>query len=161
MRYYHLVQQGELLNFIFETLKNRKAPHKWVSMGAIGDKAQERIKQKCGAIVSEIHIDNSGIIHAVSQTHHNLSPEDLLLAVDVINTASDISLSDKKHLSNEVLIFKHDIDGEITFLTEVHSKNRYLLVFNAWRKKKARRYPDATLKSPGAYAQNDSPSAVD
>ena len=29
--------------------------------------------------------------------------------------------------------------GEITFLAEVHIKNDYLLIFNAWRQKKARR----------------------
>ena len=45
----------------------------------------------------------------------------------------------------DVLIFKKDIDGEIAFLTEAHIGNGFLLVFNAYRQKKARRRPDATL----------------
>jgi len=149
-----------LQDFIKESLKDRKAPHKWIRIGAISSDAQKRIKQKCGAYVSEIHIDNSGIIHATGKPHHNLEPDDLLHAVDIINTTNDISLSEKKHKSNDVLIFKQEINGDITFLTEVHVKNGYLLVFNAWRQKKARRDPDAAERPPGAYAQSDSPSAT-
>jgi hypothetical protein len=146
-------------SFIMETLKNRKASHKWIRIGTIVDDAQKRIKQKCGANISEIHIDNSGIIHAITQAHHNLEPEDLLYAVDVINTTNDIDLSEKKHKCNDVLIFKQDIYGSIIFLAEIHVKNKYLLVFDSWREKKARRDPDAAKKLPGAYVQNESPSA--
>ena len=149
----------ELYKFIMESLKNRKAPHKWIQIGTIVEDAQKRIKQKCGAIITEIHTDNSGIIHAVAPAHHNLEPEDLLYAVDVINTTNDIDLSEKKHKCNDVLIFKQDIDGSIIFLAEIHVKNKYLLVFDAWREKKARRDPDAAKKLPGAYVQNESPSA--
>ena len=152
-----------LQDFIKESLKNRKAPYKWIRIGIIENNAQKRIEEKCGYKVSEIHIDNSGIIHTMAQAHHNLESDDILYAVDVINTTNDISLSGKKHKSNDVLIFKQDINGSITFLAEVHAKNGYLLVFNAWRPKKARRDPDAAkLKSarpPGAYVQNESPSA--
>ena len=147
-----------LYDFIKESLSNRKAPHKWIRAGIIGNDAQKRIEQKCGAKIPEIHIDNSGVIHAMTQAHHNLEDDDLLYAVDVINTTNDISLSDKKHKSNDVLIFRQDINGEITFLTEVHVKNAYLLVFDAWRKM-ARRDPDAAKRPPGAYVQNESPSA--
>jgi hypothetical protein len=149
-----------LQGFINESLKDRKAPHKWIRIGIIGKDAQKRIEQKCGAKVSEIHIDNSGIIHAMCKPQHNLEPDDLLHAIDVINTANDISLSEKKHKSNDVLIFKQEIDGNITFLTEVHVKNGYLLVFDAWRQKKARRDPDAVKRPPGAYVQNESPPAI-
>jgi hypothetical protein len=148
-----------LCDFINESLKDRKAPHKWIRIGIIGNDAQKRIEQKCGAIVSEIHIDNSGIIHAMDKLHHNLKSDDLLHAVDVINTTNDISLSEEKHKSNDVLIFKKDISGDITFLTEVHVKKGYLLVFNAWRQKMARRDPDAAKRPPGAYVRNESPSA--
>ena len=153
-----------LMDFIEESLKNRNAPHKWIRIGTIGNDAQKRIEQKCGAKVSEIHIDNSSVIHAMTQAHHNLEPDDLLYAVDVINTTNDISLSGKAHRSSDVLIFKQSIKGDITFLTEVHVKNDYLLVFNAWREKKARRDLDAAkLKSarpPEAYVRNESPSAA-
>ena len=145
--------------FIIESLKNRKALHKWIQIGTIVDDAQKRIKQKCGSNITEIHIDNSGVIHAIAQAHHNLEAEDLLYAVDVINATNDIELSDKKHKCNDVLIFKQDINGSIIFLAEIHVKNKYLLVFDAWREKKARRDPDAAKKLPGAYVQNESPSA--
>ena len=69
----------------------------------------------------------------MAQAHHNLEPDDLLRAVDVINTI---------------------------FLTEVHVKNGYLLVFDAWRQKKARRDPDAAKRPPEAYVRNESPSAA-
>ena len=133
-----------LQDFINETLRDRKAPHKWIKIGIIGKDAQKRIKEKCNSKVSEIHIDNYSIVHAMDKPSHNLEPDDLLHAIDVINNSKDISLSDRKHLSNDVLIFREDINGEITFLTEVHVKNDYLLVFDAWRQKKARRYPNAT-----------------
>ncbi|MDR0321058.1 MAG: hypothetical protein LBI28_06105 [Treponema sp.] len=148
-----------LKDFIEETLKNRKAPYKWIRIGTVRNEAQGRIEQKCGAKVTGIHIDNSSVIHAMIQAHHHLEPDALLHAVDVINTTNDISISEKKHKSNDVLIFKQDINGYITFLTEVHVKNGYLLVFDAWRQKKARRDPDAAKRLPGAYVQNESPSA--
>jgi putative aminopeptidase FrvX len=85
-------KQIKLHNFINESLKDRKAPHKWMRTGTIGTDAQKRIEQKCGVNVAEIHIDNSGIIHAMSKHQHNLDPDDLLHAVDVINTTNDLSL---------------------------------------------------------------------
>jgi len=148
-----------LHDFIKETLKKRKSPYKRIRIGNISDEAQNRIKVICGRKVSEIDIDNSGIIHAIKKVEHNLQPDDLLNAVEVINTAANISLSKKKHKTNDVLEFRKDIDGEITFLAEIHEKNDYLLIFNAWRQKKARR--DATAKRPSANVQNESPRADD
>ena len=146
-----------LHDFIEETLKKRKSPYKRIRIGNISDEAKKRIESICGEKISGIDIDNSGIIHAIKKAEHNLQPDDLLNAVEVINTAIDISISSKKHKSNDVLVFKKDIDGDITFLAEVHEKNDYLLVFNAWRQKKARR--DATAKRPSANVQNESPRA--
>jgi hypothetical protein len=58
----------------------------------------------------------------------------LLHAVDVINNSQDIELSPLKPQNNPVLVFRKNIDGELTVLTEVRKKNGYLLVFDAWRK---------------------------
>ncbi|MDR1231087.1 MAG: hypothetical protein LBK61_06780 [Spirochaetaceae bacterium] len=88
---------------------------------------------------------------------HNLEADDLLHAVDVINNSQDIELSPLKHQKNPVLIFRKDINGELTVLTEVRNKNGYLLVFDAWRKKRRRRRSDAVGAPPGTYVQNDSP----
>jgi len=146
-----------LNNFIEETLKKRKNPYKRIKIGNISDETQKRIKDICGSEVSEIDIDNSGIIHALKKVEYNLQPDDLLNAVEVINTATNICISKRKHKTNNVLEFKKDIDGEIIILAEVHEKNGYLMIFNAWRLKKARR--DATAKRPSANVQNESPRA--
>jgi hypothetical protein len=58
-----------------------------------------------------------------------------------------------------VLIFKKDIGGQLTVLAEVRKKNGYLLVFDAWRKQKARRRSNAVQAPPGTYALDDSPQA--
>jgi putative MATE family efflux protein len=152
-------QHENLYDFILETLENRHGAYKRIVIGYVHPSAQKRIEELCHAKVSEIDIDNSGIVHAVTKVHHNLSPDDLLDAVDVINTATDISLSGKKHKDNDVLVFSKDIDGEITFLTEVHVTNDYLMIFDAWRKKKARR--DPTVRRPRADVQDEPPRAFD
>ena len=146
-----------LHDFIQESLKNRKNPYKRIQIGNISAEAQKRIKSICGSKITGIDIDNSSIIHAMKKAEHNLEPDDLQNTVEIINTSVEISLSDKKHKSNDVLVFKKDINGEMTILAEVHKKNDYLLIFNAWRQKKARR--DATAKRPSANVQNVSPRA--
>ena len=132
------VDGSGLMDFIKRSLENKKAPYKRVIIGTINNDAQIRIKNVCGVNVKEIDIDNHSIIHTLANRNHNLEPEDILLPVDVINTSVNIELSDKKHQENQVLVFKKDIDGDITFLTEVRVKNGYLFIFNAWRQKKAR-----------------------
>jgi hypothetical protein len=59
-----------------------------------------------------------------------------------------------------VLEFKKDINGNIKILAEVHESKNYLMIFNAMRKKKAQRRPDATKMSPGAHVQDAPPLAL-
>ena len=139
-----LATREEFNDFFKQSLEKRDNENKRVIIGIINEEAKQRIKNVCGAVISNINIDNNGVIHALKKKNHNLDPSDLFFAIDVINTTSDIILSDKKHLSNIVLIFKQDIDGEIAFLTEAHIRNDYLMIFNAYRQKKARRCLDAT-----------------
>jgi len=63
-----------LHDFIKETQKNRKRPYKRIQIGNISDEAQKRIENICGGKISEIDIDNSGIIHAIKKAEHNLQP---------------------------------------------------------------------------------------
>ena len=139
-----LTTREEFQDFIKQSLEKKDKENKRVIIGKINEGAKKRMEKICGSVISNINIDNNGVIHALKKKNHNLKPDDLLYTVDVINTTADISLSEKKHLSNIVLTFKQDIDGEISFLTEAHIKNDYLLVFNAYRQKKARRCSDAT-----------------
>ncbi|MDR2534983.1 MAG: hypothetical protein LBD29_03005, partial [Treponema sp.] len=152
--------KGELKTFIDESLADRNGKNKNALIGKIEKEAKKRIEDAYGKTldIENISTDSSSIVHAATKSAHNLKPEDLLLAVDVINTTTDIERSDKQHQNNDVLIFKKDIDGEITFLTEVHVKDGYLQVFDAWRQKKSRsrRRPDAAKRPPRADAQNAS-----
>jgi hypothetical protein len=148
----------ELKGFIKESQEDRHSPNRRVIIGEVNNDARKRIEDISGKTVKNINIDSESIRHSLKKPEHNLEPEDLLLAVDVINTATDIKLSDKKHLQSDVLTFKKDIDGEITFLTEVRARKNYLLVFNAWRQKKARsrRCSNADQSPQGTYVQNES-----
>jgi hypothetical protein len=148
----------ELQTFIDTTMKDRTAPFKRVVIGDVTKAAQARIEQVFPAKVERINIDNQDIFHAMRKASHNLEQDDLLFAVDVINTATDITVSPDKHLKNTILVFKQDIGGgELTILAEVHAKHKYLLVFDAWRQKKARRSPTANM--PRANVQNGSSHA--
>jgi hypothetical protein len=130
-------------DFISESLKKRWLPAKQIIIGSIEPEAQKRIEDKSNQKISKIEIDSNCVIHAIEKTTHNLEHKDLLQAVDVINTATDIELSPRKHQDCKVLIFKKEIGNEITFLTEVHVGKDHLLVFDAWRQKRLRRSPDA------------------
>jgi len=148
----------ELRGFIEEAIKNRRCPNnKRVIIGEISDRARRRIETVSGKAVKNVNLDSSGIIHALKKPNHNLEIEDLLLAVEAINTAAEIELDERKHQDSGVLIFRKDIDGEITFLTEIHAKSGYLLVFNAWRQKKARSRSrsNATRGPQGAHVQDE------
>jgi hypothetical protein len=81
--------------------------------------------------------DSNSIWHAYRKKEHNLEQDDFLYAVDVINTATDVSFSLKKHKDNNVLLFTKDIiGGKITFLAEVRGSRNALLVMNCYRQRK-------------------------
>jgi hypothetical protein len=128
------MEEQKLKEFIDETMNDRSASYKWLKLDMLGEKTQTYIEQKLGSKLNHISIDKHGIIHALKKTTHQLEPNDLFYASSVINTSSDVTVSPYKHNSCPVLIFKHDIGGgELTILTEVHSRDGYLLIFNAWR----------------------------
>jgi len=58
------------------------------------------------------------------------------------------------------LEFRKDINGNIKILAEIHESKDYLMIFNAMRKKKAQKRPDATKMSPGAHVQDAPPPAL-
>jgi hypothetical protein len=153
-----MITAQALKAFIDTAMGNRSAPYKRVVVGETSTGTRAYIENITGSIVKNINIDNSGIIHAMGKPAHNLESDDLLYAVEVINTSTDITISPEKHLSNTVLVFKKDIGGgELTVLTEVHKKGDYLVVFDAWRQKKALRYTTANM--PSANVRNASQQA--
>jgi len=152
--------QEEFQNFIKQSLENRDGINRKIKIGETTKDARKRIKKIYGKSISNIGIDNNGIVHAHEEKHHNLETDDLFHVVDIINSALDISVSDTKHQDCDVLEFKKDINGNIKILAEIHNSKNYLMIFNAMRKKKAQRRPDATKMSPGAHVQDAPPPAL-
>jgi hypothetical protein len=80
-----------------------------------------------------------------------LEDNDLLHIVEVINTTTDIELSDKSHQDNIVLTFKKDANGELNFVEEVRIKhNGQLALVTCYRPKKAGRDLTHTQSAPEA-----------
>ena len=140
--------EKEYQDFIDKSLAERSEDTQRVNIGKTTIEARKHIEDVYGKSVSNIDIDNTGIIHTFDKKEHNLEPDDLIHAVDVINTPNTISLSEKKHQGCDVLVFKKDINGELDVLAEIHSLKDYLLIFNAMRKNKVRKRPDAALEAP-------------
>jgi hypothetical protein len=108
-------------------------------IGDIVPEAALRIKAVCGASVSKIMIDNGQIRHAYRKANHNLEDDDIFRLVEIINTATDITLSERKFLHNQALLFVKDISGEITFLIQVRIEFGGWLAFgDCWRRKRKR-----------------------
>jgi len=133
----------EYENFIKHSLNSKGDKNKKIKIGETTENTKTRIKKN----VSNIGIDNHGIIHS-SQKKHNLEPDDLLKAVDIINNADEIKMSNRKHQQNEVISFIKDINGNIELLAEIHESKDFLMVFDVWRKNKVRRRPDAVKMTP-------------
>jgi len=133
----------DLLQFAQEAIKNKGYPHKEVYIDRVAEEAKDRLNKKFGIDVDDIVTDTGSVWHAYKKSAHNLEKDDIIHAVEVINTSTDIEPSGE-HQNNPTFIFKKDIDGEISFLVEARIKNKKLLVANFWRKKKKRRHPDAS-----------------
>jgi hypothetical protein len=82
-------------------------------------------------------LESEGIRHSLNKASHNLKEGDLPLIIDVVNTASNIRLSDITHQNNKCLEFSKDIDGEITFVAEVRIHyGGWLALVTCYRQKK-------------------------
>ncbi|MCL1992525.1 MAG: hypothetical protein FWG66_06240 [Spirochaetes bacterium] len=88
-------------------------------IGVVSQDAAKRIEAVCGKKIGKIMIESGGIRHSCRKSSHNLEEDDFLHIVDVVNTATEIKLSDKKHQNNDCLFISKDIGGKITFVMEV------------------------------------------
>lgn len=137
----------EYKRFINESRRNSNSENKHVNIGKMTEEAKERMRCVYGKSVSNIDIDNNGIVHAYDKMEHNLEPDDLLQAVYAINTADKIKYTNTKHQNCDVLEYEKNINGLLKILVEVHDKKDHLMIFNAMRKIKVRKRPDAA-KAP-------------
>ncbi|MDR1218361.1 MAG: hypothetical protein LBK73_01995 [Treponema sp.] len=98
--------------------KNEKA-----FIGLVMPDAAERIQAVCGQGVQKIMLESEAVRHSYRVAYHNLQDDDLLLFTDVLNTATDIKLSDTKHQNNTVIQMRKNIGGKIIFTVEVRIKH--------------------------------------
>ena len=68
--------------------------------------------------IGKIMLESGAIRHSYSKDYHLLENDDIFHYADLVNTATDVRLSGKKHLNNEVIIFTKDINGKIFFAVE-------------------------------------------
>jgi hypothetical protein len=136
----HQLSFEEFKRFVGEAKEGSdNAAIKRAYIGNIDIEASKRIKAVCGKTMTKIMVDNGQIRHAYKKSSHNLEPDDIFHIIDVINTATDIKLSDKEFLHNPALIFQKDISGKITFLVQVRTEHDGWLAFaDCWRKNKKR-----------------------
>jgi hypothetical protein len=88
-------------------------------IGLVTASAAQRIEAVCGKKVEKIMLESGAIRHSYSKEYHLLEKDDVYYYFDAVNTATDIRLSGKKHLNNDVITFTKDISGQILFAVEV------------------------------------------
>jgi hypothetical protein len=132
--YTRQLTREEFKNFISEALsgkENRKA-----HIGMITHEAHRRIKGVCGKMMSNIMLESGTIRHCINKPSHNLRENDLLRIPGIINTATDIRVSDTMNQNNECLEFRKDIDGDITLVVEARvNYGGWLCPVTIYRKK--------------------------
>ncbi|GHV75004.1 hypothetical protein AGMMS49940_23060 [Spirochaetia bacterium] len=136
-----LLAQSEFEKFVNDAKNSLdNAAIKRAYIGDITPDASHRIERVSGKNMRKIMIDNGQIRHAYRKASHNIEPGDIFHIREVINTATDISMSEKEFLHSPALIFKKDLDGEITFLVQVRAEHGGWLAFaDCWRQKKVRK----------------------
>jgi hypothetical protein len=115
--YLHQLTHDELKVFVKESRTGKTNDKAFI--GAVTPAAAQRIEAVCGKKVVKIMLESGAIRHSYSKEYHLLEKDDIFHYVDVVNTATDIQLSDKKHLNNDVITLRKDINGQILFAVEV------------------------------------------
>ena len=139
----HVLSVEEFKEFVAESLVSRS--NKKAFLGYVEPQAAMRIKAKSGISVTKIMADSGAIRHSYERKHHNLEADDIFHIVELINTAIDIELSDTKNQNNQVLYFRKNINGLITFVEEVRAaRDGWLDLVTCYRQRNAGRRSDAT-----------------
>jgi hypothetical protein len=113
--------------------------HKKAWIGMIEPSAADRIRALCGKSVTKIMVESDSIWHSYKKGQHNLHFEDIFCVTDVINTASFMERSAEGNQNNEVIKFRKDSNGLITFVMEIRVKYEgWLALVTCYRLKKVR-----------------------
>jgi len=115
--YSHQLTKDELKIFVEVARTGKSNVNAFI--GIVTPAAVQRIEAVCSKKVEKIMLESGAVRHAYSKVSHLLENDDIFLFVDVVNTATDIQLSRKKHINNDVITFTKDIEGKILFAAEV------------------------------------------
>ena len=119
--YLKQLANDELKTFVEEARTGKNNDKAFI--GTVSSDAVLRIESACGKKVQKIMLESGAIRHSYSKEHHLLKNDDIFYYVDVVNTATDIQISKKKHLCNDVITFAKDVNGKILFVVEVRVKH--------------------------------------
>ncbi|MDR1931654.1 MAG: hypothetical protein LBQ57_02410 [Spirochaetales bacterium] len=145
--YDHQLSTEELKKFIEEARNGKENKNAFI--GTIQHSTAERIKAICGKNISKIMLESGAVRHSHNKLHHNLKDDDLLYAVEVINSPISIEPSPTKHRDSSVLTFKGYINGEIYFLEAIRPKHDgWLSLVTCYRPQKAGQGSDAAETAP-------------
>jgi hypothetical protein len=95
--YFHQLSQEELKVFVEEARIGKSNVSAFI--GTVTPVAALRIEAVCHKKVEKIMLESGAVRHAYSKDSHLLENDDILLFVDVVNTAIDIQLSRKNILT--------------------------------------------------------------
>jgi hypothetical protein len=141
--YSHVLSAEDFKQFCAEALASKTNTKAFI--GSVNPEAMMRIKAITDITVAKIMVDSGAIRHAYAKAEHCLESDDIFHLVDVINTSTDIQLSDMKHQNNKILVFKKNIHGNIVFVEEARIQyGGWLALVTCYREKKAGRHSDAT-----------------
>ena len=115
--YLHQLTLDQLKLFIEEARTGKTNEKAFI--GIVAPAAVQRIEAVCGIKVEKIMLESGAVRHSYSKEYHLLGKDDIFHFVDVVNTATDMQLSGKKHLNHEVITLTKDINGQILFAVEV------------------------------------------
>jgi hypothetical protein len=119
--YLHQLTQDELKVFVEEARTEKSNDIAFI--GIVAPDAAQRIESACGEKVGKIMLESGAVRHSYSKDCHLLENDDIFHYVDVVNTATDIRTSGKKHLNNNVITFTKDINGNILFAAELRIRH--------------------------------------
>lgn len=130
-----IIKNKAELHAAIEKYKNDKTEVKY-NLGKLKPLTKRRIKAKTG-LDPENMILETDIIPHVEQLKHNLKPGDIELIPEIVNTTTNITLSNKKNTrGNPVILFKQNEQNGLIIAMEYRSKKLELGLVTAYRIKK-------------------------
>jgi len=133
--YSRQLTQEELKVFVEEARTGKNNVNAFI--GTVAPAAAQRIETVCNKKVEKIMLESGAVRHAFKKANHKLKDDDLLHIVDIINSATDIHISELKHQNNECLEISYNISGKIILILEVRIHyGGWLALVTCYRTKK-------------------------